>query len=266
MKRDNRQGNGLPAQLAAVNLHAAGIDIGAQAHWVAVPPDSDAQPVRGFGACTADLEAMANWLQQCGVTTVAMESTGVYWIALFELLEARGFAVVLTDAREVQRAPGRPKSDVQDCQWLPRLHTYGLVAAALRPAEQVCVLRRYLRQRALLVTSASPHSQPMQKALTQRNIKFPHVISDVTGVTGMAILKALLAGERDPQKLAQFRDRHCQQSEAESARALQGNWRTEHRFALQQAVELYEFYHQPIATCDRQIEAHLQTFADHSAG
>src|SRR5712692_8185150 len=204
MKRDNRQGNGLPAQLAAVNLHAAGIDIGAQAHWVAVPPDSDAQPVRGFGACTADLEAMANWLQQCGVTTVAMESTGVYWIPLFELLEAQGFTVVLADAREVQRAPGRPKTDVQDCQGSQRLHTYGLLAAAFRPPEQVCVLRSYLRQRAMLVTYASQHIQHRQKALTQMNLKLPHGVSAVTGVTGMAILKAILSGERDPQKLACF--------------------------------------------------------------
>ncbi len=266
MKRDNRQGNGLPAQLAAVNLHAAGIDIGAQAHWVAVPPDSDAQPVRGFGACTADLEAMAKWLQQCGVTTVAMESTGVYWIPLFELLEARGFAVVLADAREVHRAPGRPKTDVRDCQWLQRLHTYGLLAAAFRPPEQIWVLRSYLRQRAMLVTYAGQHIQHMQKALTQMNLKLQHVVSDVTSVTGLAILQAILSGERNPQKLAQLRDRHCQHSEAEIARALQGNWRAEHLFALQQAVELDEFYHRQIALCDRQIETHLQTLPDQSGG
>jgi transposase len=266
MKQRQRKGKGLPSQLAAVNLHAAGIYIGATEHWVAVPADSDSQPVHRFSACTADLEALAAWLATCGVTTVAMESTGVYWIALFELLEAQGFTVVLVDAREVQRAPGRPKSDVQDCQWLQRLHTYGLLAAAFRPPEQVCVLRSYLRQRAMLVTYASQHIQHMQKALTQMNIKLQHVVSDVTGVTGMAILKAILSGERDPQKLARFRDRHCQHSEQEIARALQGNWRAEHLFALQQAVELYEFYHRQLAACDRQIEAHLQTFADKSAG
>jgi transposase len=265
MKPRKRKGNVRP-QLAALNLHAAGIDIGATEHWVAVPPDCDLQSVRRFGACTADLEAIAQWLQQCGVTTVAMESTGVYWIPLFELLEARGFVVVLADAREGPRAPGRPKSDVQDCQWLQRLHTYGLLAAAFRPPEQICVLRSYLRQRAMLVTYAGQHIQHMQKALTQMNIKLQHVVSDVTGVTGMAILKAILNGERDPTTLAQLRDRHGQHSEAEIARALQGNWRAEHRFALQQALELYEFYHQQIATCDRQIEAHLQTFADKSAG
>ena len=266
MARHTRKETGLPAQLAAVNLHAAGIDIGSQEHWVAVPPDSDAQPVRRFGACTADLEAVAAWLSQCGVTTVAMESTGVYWIPLFELLEARGFRVVLADAREVQRAPGRPKTDVQDCQWLQRLHTYGLLAAAFRPPEQICVLRSYLRQRAMLVTYTSQHIQHMQKALTQMNLKLQHVVSDVTSVTGMAILKAILTGERDPLTLAQLRDRHCQHSEAEIARALQGSWRAEHLFALQQAVELYEFYHRQIAACDRQIEAHLDTLTDLSAG
>ncbi len=266
MRQDKRKGNGLPSQLAAVNLHAAGIDIGAQEHWVAVPPDSDSQPVRRFGACTADLEAVAAWLQQCGVATVAMESTGVYWIPLFELLEARGFAVVLADAREVQRAPGRPKTDVQDCQWLQRLHTYGLLAAAFRPPEQICVLRSYLRQRSMLVTYASQHIQHMQKALTQMNIKLQHVVSDVTSVTGMAILKAILTGARDPSALARLRDRHCQHREADIARALQGNWRAEHLFALQQAVELYEFYHRQIAACDRQIEIQLQTLADQSGG
>jgi transposase len=256
----------LPAQLAAVNLHAAGIDIGSQEHWVAVPPASDSQPVRRFGACTADLEALADWLQQCGVTTVAMESTGVYWIPLFELLEAQGFTVVLADAREVQRAPGRPKTDVQDCQWLQRLHTYGLLAAAFRPPEQVCVLRSYLRQRAMLVTYASQHIQHMQKALTQMNIKLQHVVSDVTSVTGLGIIKAMLSGERNPSTLAQLRARNCHHSEAEIARALHGTWRAEHLFALQQALELYEFYHRQIAACDHQIAAHLQTFADHSVG
>jgi transposase len=256
----------LSSSLPIVNLDAAGIDIGATEHWVAVPPGSDSQPVRRFGACTVDLEAIADWLQQCGVTTAAMASTGVYWIPLFELLEARGLGVVLADAREVQRAPGRPKSDVPDCQWRQRLHTYGLLAAAFRPPEHACVLRSYLRQRAMVVTYTSQHIQPMQKALTQMDLKLQHVVSDVTGVTGMAILKAILSGERDPQKLAQFRDRHCPHSEAEIARALRGNGRAEHLFAVQQAGELYEFYHRQISECDRQIEAHLQTFADKSAG
>jgi transposase len=266
MARSQRKGNGVPAQLATVTLHAAGIDIGSQGHWVAVPPDHDPPPVRRFGACPADLEALATWLRECGVTTVAMESTGVYWIPLFEVLEARGVGVVWADAREVQRAPGRPKTEVQACQWLPRLHTYGVLAAAFRPPEPSCVLRSSLRQRRMLVTSASHHVQHMQKALPQMNLKLPHVVSAVTRVTGRAIIQALLTGERDPSVLARLRDRHCQHSEVEIARALQGNWRTEQLVALQQAVELSEFYHRPIAACDRQIESQLQTLADQRGG
>jgi len=266
MTRHKHQGNGLPAQLAAVNLHAAGIDLGAQEHWVAVPPGSDTQPVRRFGAWTADLEALADWLRRCEVTSVVMESTGVYWMPLFELLEARGLTVVLADAREVQRAPGRPKTEVQDCQGLQRLHTDGLLAAAFRPPEPICVLRSYLRQRARLGTYAGQHIQHMQKALTQRNIQLQHGVSDITSVTGLAIITAILAGERDPVTRAGLRDRHCQHSEAEIARALQGTGRAEPLFAWHQAVELYEFYHGPIAECDQQIAAHLQTLPDQSGG
>src|SRR6266849_3949751 len=266
MKRDNRQGNGLPAQLAAVNLHAAGIDIGAEAHWVAVPPSDDLQPVRCFGACTADLEALADWLATCGITTIALESTGVYWIPLFELLETRGFAVLLVDPQQVQKIKGRPKSDRHDCQWIQRLHTFGLLAGAFRPSDQVCVLRSYLRQRAMLLTSAAQHIQHMQKALTQMHLKLQHVVSDITGVTGLAILRAILAGERDPATLAQLRNYRCKHDEATIARALQGNGREEHLVSLAQAVALSDVYHQKITECDRQIEAYLQTFADRSEG
>ena len=256
----------LPPQLAAVNLHAAGIDIGAEAHWVAVPPSDDPQPIRSFGACTADLEALADWLATCGSTTIALESTGVYWIPLFELLETRGFEVLLVDPQQVQKIKGRPKSDRHDCQWIQRLHTFGLLSGAFRPADQICVLRSYLRQRAMLLTSAAQHIQHMQKALTQMNIKLQHVVSDITGVTGLAILRAILAGERDPAKLAQLRDYRCKHDEATIARALQGNWRDEHLFALAQAVALYDVYHQKITECDQHIEAYLQTFADRSDG
>ena len=252
--------------LQVVNPHAAAVDIGATEHWVAVPPDRDTQPVRRFGTCTIDLEAIADWLLACDVTTVAMESTGVYWIPLFEVLEARGFQAILIDPRQAQRAPGRPTSDPRDCQWLQRLHAYGLLAAAFRPDEQVCVLRAYLRQRRMLITYASQHIQHMQKALEQMNLKLPEVVSDITGVTGMAIIKAILAGERDPVRLAQLRDRRCQHSEEQIAKALQGTWRAEHLFALRQAVELYEFYHRQLATCDTQIAAHLATFPDQSDG
>lgn len=256
----------LPPQLAAVNLHAAGIDVGAEAHFVAVPPSDDPQPVRSCGAYTADLDSLADWLLMCGITTVALESTGVYWIPLFELLEARGFEVFLVDPQQVQKIKGRPKSDVHDCQWIQRLHTFGLLARAFRPTDQVCVLRSYLRQRAMLLTYAAQHIQHMQKALTQMNIKLQHVVSDITGVTGLAILRAILAGERDPATLAQLRDYRCKHDEATIARALQGNWREEHLLALAQAVALYDVYHQKRTECDRQIETYLQTFADRSDG
>jgi transposase len=264
-------------KLCVTNPHAAGIDVHAREHWVAVPPDHapprsahqgpDLPPyVRKFGTCTADLEMLADWLQACGVTTVAMESTGVYWIALFELLERRGFQAYLVDPRQTRRVPGRPKTDVLDCQWIQRLHSYGLLAASFRPADQVVVLRSYLRQRHMLVRYASQHIQHMQKAMEQMNVKLTEVVRDVTGVTGMAIIKAILRGQRDPRQLAKLRNEHCRRTEAEIARALYGNWRAEHLFALKQAVTLYEFYQQQVRACDLQLQGHLQTFADRSAG
>jgi len=258
-----RTGGATP--LSVIHAHAAGIDVGATEHWVAVPGDDPAE-VRRFGACTADLEAVADWLAACGVTTVALESTGVFWIPLFELLESRGFDVRRVDARQLRHIPGRPKTDAHDAQWLQRLHTYGLLAAAFRPDEPVCVLRSYLRQRAMLVTYAAQHVQHMQKALTQMNVKLQHVVSDITGVTGRAIIRAIGAGQRDPAELAKLRDDRCGHSAADIARALYGTWRAEHRFALQQAVALYDFYHRQVAACDRQIEEHLRQFADHSGG
>jgi transposase len=255
----------LPPQLQRVNLNAAGIDIGSEEHWVAVPPgrDREGQDVRRFGAFSGDLCALADWLQRYEIETVAMESTGVYWIALYELLVERGFEVLLVDARRVRNVPGR-KTDVLDCQWLQELHTYGLLRGAFRPADQVCVLRSYLRQRSMLVAYASHHIQHMQKALEQMNLKLAHVVSDITGVTGMGIIKAILGGERDPVKLAKLRDPRCNSSEATIARALEGHYREEHLFALQQALELVEFYQRQITACDRQIEACLQQFEDRS--
>jgi transposase len=256
----------LPPQLKRVNLDAAGIDIGAEEHWAAVPPgrNTEGQDVRRFGAFTGELCALADWLKQCGIQTVAMESTGVYWIALYELLVERGFEVLLVDARQAKNVPGR-KTDVLDCQWLQELHTYGLLRGAFRPVDQVCILRSYLRQRSMLVSYASHHIQHMQKALEQMNLKLSHVVSDITGLTGMGIIKAILSGERDPVKLAKLRDPRCKSSEATVARALEGHYREEHLFTLQQAVELVEFYQQQMTACDRQIEACLQQFEEKSS-
>jgi len=244
-----------------VHPDAAGIDVHSEFHFVAVPSGRDEQSVRRFGAFTEDLERLADWLQSCGVRSVAMESTGVYWIPLFELLERRGFHVVLVDPRKLKSVPGR-KSDVQDCQWLQQLHTFGLLAAAFRPDEQTCVLRAYLRQRALLVEHAAQHIQHMQKSLTQMNLKLDKVLSDITGVTGLLIIDAILDGERDPRHLAALRDERCRNDEATIAKALVGTWRDEHLFTLKQARELYRTMQRLIAECDAQIEAHLKTFVD----
>lgn len=260
-KRRRLKAGDLPAELRQVNLDAAGIDVGAEKHYVAVPPGRDTVTVREFGAFTADLHALADWLEQCGVKTVAMESTGVYWIPLFELLDQRGFEVKLVNAGQVKNVSGR-KSDVLDCQWIQQLHTYGLLSGAFRPEDQVCVLRAYLRQRSMLVAFASQHIQHMQKALTQMNLKLQHVINDITGLTGIRIIKAILNGQRDPKKLAELRDRRCRNSEETIAQALEGNYRQEHLFELRQALELFEFYQSKIADCDAQIAAHLATFSD----
>lgn len=247
----------LPAELRHINLNAAGIDVGSERHLVAVPEGRDDVSVREFGTFTADLEALAAWLKKCGVTTVAMESTGVYWIPLFELLERRGFEVKLVDARHVKNVSGR-KSDVLDCQWIQQLHTYGLLAGAFRPADEICVLRSYLRQREMLTQAASMHIQHMQKALQQMNLLLHNVVSDITGVTGMKIIKAILAGERDARVLARNRDGRCKHSSSTIAKSLVGNYREEHLFALQQAVDLYETYQAKIADCDEAIIKQLE--------
>jgi transposase len=249
----------LPKHLRNINSHAAGIDIGSKSHFVAVPDGADEQPVREFSSFTDDLVRMADWLASCGVTTVAMESTGIYWIPVFEILDSRGFEVKLVNARHVKNVPGR-KSDVLDCQWLQRLHTYGLLQGAFRPSDQVCALRAYVRQRMNLVRYAASHIQHMQKALAQMNVQLTNVVSDITGATGMRIIKAILNGERNPQALASLRDPRCKNSVKTIARSLHGNYRTEHLFSLQQAVELYEFYQAKIGDCDRQILEQLKKF------
>ncbi len=251
----------LPKQLQHINLNAAGIDIGSEHHMVAVPEGRAEVAVREFSTFTAELNALADWLQQCGVTTVAMESTGVYWIPLFELLERRGFEVKLVDARHVKNVTGR-KSDILDCQWIQQLHTYGLLAGAFRPADEICVLRSYLRQREMLTQTASMHIQHMQKALQQMNLLLHNVVSDITGVTGMKIIKELLAGERDPRVLASNRNKQCHNDRATIAKSLVGNYREEHLFALRQAVDLYEIYQTKIGDCDEAIVKQLSAQPD----
>ena len=242
-----------------INANAAGIDIGSEEHWVAVPEDRDEQPVRSFGCFTADLQAMADWLENCGIETVAMESTGVYWIPVFQILESRGFEVKLANARHVKNVPGR-KTDVLDCQWLQRLHTYGLLSGSFRPEDSICVLRSYWRHRDNLIRYAAAHVQHMQKALTEMNVQLHKVISDITGVTGMRIIGAILAGERNPLILAEMKDPRIKSTQDDIAKALQGDYRQEHLFALRQALELYEFYRQQLEACDREIEQYLNQF------
>ena len=241
--------------LPVTNLHAAGIDIGSWSHWVCV--GTDASALREFAAHTDGLHAVVAFLHEQQVTTVAMESTGVYWIPLYELLEAEGFEVLLVDPSYTKQVRGRPKSDRLDCQWIYRLHSVGLLAAAFRPDEKTCQLRSYLRQRANLVRYAGQHTQHMQKALEQMNLKLTEIISDITGRTGERILQAILRGVRDPQKLAKLRHERCKASEEEIAQALTGTYREEHLFALRQAYQAWQFYRKQRDQIDVQIEQQL---------
>lgn len=243
--------------LRIVHPDAAGIDVGSRKHYVAVPPDRDPEPVRCFDCLTPDLQAMARWLKACSVTTVAMESTGVYWIPVMQVLEEYGLEVYLVDARQAKNMPGR-KTDVKDCQWLQQLHRHGMLTRAFRPADAICVLRSYWRHRKDLVEMASMQIQLMQKSLEQMNLQLHKVLSDITGVTGMRIVRAILIGQRDPVVLAQMRHPLVKSSEDTIAKALTGDWRAEHLFTLRQAVELYDVYQQKIEACDREIESYMQ--------
>ena len=245
--------------LEEINHNAAGIDLGGGEHGVCVPTDRADKNVRRFGCFTPDLIAMADWLMECRVDTVAMEATGVYWIPVFQILEAKGFEVKLVNAHHVKTVPGR-KTDVLDCQWLQKLHTYGLLSGSFRPEDQVCVLRSYIPQRDTLIKSASAHVQRMQKALIQMNLHLHKVISDVTGLTGIKIIKAIVAGEQDPQVLASLKDPRIKSSTADIAASLTGDYRHEHLFVLQQELTLYEVYQQQIAAVDIQIEKCLASF------
>lgn len=245
-----------PRGMRRIHPKAAAIDIGAKIHVAAVGPDRDPEPVRTFGTFTDDLWRLADWFSRCGVTTVVMESTGVYWIPIFEILEQRGFEVMVVNARDAKHVPGR-KTDVSDAQWLQRLHEHGLLRASFRPQAEMAALRAYLRQRERLLEYGAAHIQHMQKALTQMNLQLHHVVSDITGVTGLLIIRAIVAGERDPAVLASHRDPRCHSSVETVRRALVGNMRDEHIFALTQALELYDVYQAKVVACDRQIEAVL---------
>ena len=239
--------------------NAAGIDVGAREMFVAVPPGRDENPVRVFATFTEDLERLTDWLEQCGVTTVALESTGVYWIPLFEILEQRGIRPCLVNARHMKNVPGR-RTDWHECQWLQFLHSVGLLRAAFRPGQDVCAVRTILRHRNELVAAASQHVQHMHKALTQMNLQIHHVISDITGLTGRAIVDAILAGQRDGAELAKLRDPHIKADADTIRKSLEGNWRPEHLFTLGQSRDLYRIYQQQIVNCDLEIEKMLQKF------
>ncbi len=255
-----RRGKRKPFELAYPDC--AGIDVGSASHFVSVLPDRDAQPVREFKSFTDDLNRMADWLEVCGIKTVVMESTGVYWIALYELLESRGFEVHLVNARHVKNVSGR-KSDVLDCQWIRELMSYGLLKGAFRPAQEVCALRTIMRQRDMLLASQSRHVQHMQKSLAEMNIQLTNVISDIVGETGQRIVRAIVAGERDRHRLAALRGPRIHASEQEVARALEGTWRPEHLFALKQALALFDTYAERLAECDCELERMLQPLARH---
>jgi transposase len=248
-----------------LNPNAAGIDLGSRSHYVSVPEDRDTQPVRHFGCYTAQLQEMASWLKSCGIETIAMEATGVYWIPVFEVLESHGFKVLLVDARQVKNLKGR-KSDVVDCQWIRHLHSYGLLNAAFRPRAEICQMRAYWRQRCSLVESASRQIQLMQKALEQMNVQLHKAVSDITGKTGISIIRAIVQGERDPHTLAKLRHTRLRASREELAQALTGNYRQEHLFALAQALESYDFIHQQIESCDRRLETFMKALPGKAPG
>lgn len=246
--------------LKVVNPNAAGIDIGSKEHYVAVSLDKTSEPVRSFGSFTDDLEEMSVWLKSNDVDTVALESTGVYWIPVYEYLEAKGFEVLLVNARHVKNLKGR-KTDVADCQWLQQLHSHGLLDGAFRPKDEYCVLRGFMRQRKMLIEDQSRSKQHMQKALVQMNIQINNVVSSITSKTGMAIIRDIVAGQKNPQKLAKHRDGRCRFTLEQLMKSLKGNYRKEHLFALKQALETYDFLQEKIDECDIQIEGYLNNLA-----
>jgi transposase len=254
----NSQGKGAAPSVFQPN--AGGIDIGAREIYIAVPADRDEHPVRKCDTFTSDLHQMAEWLVSCGITTVAMESTGVYWIPVYDVLEQHGIQPCLVNPRNMKNVPGK-RTDFHECQWIQHLHAMGLLHAAFRPDREVCAVRSLMRHRNDLVEMASQHVQHMQKALTQMNVQFQHIISDITGVTGLAILDAIIAGQRDPAKLAKLRDPRIKASEATIRKSLEGNWRAEHIWVLKQRLSLYRSYLDQINDCDKEIEKVVAAFA-----
>ena len=244
------------AELVIVHAHAAGIDVGSASHFVSVPPDRDEKPVREFGSWTNDLCKMANWMKSCGITSVVMQSTGVYWIAVYDALEQAGFEVYLVNARGTKNLPGR-KSDVQECQWLRKLHTYGLLRKSFRPPQPIREVRTLWRLRSRVLEDSSTSVQHIQKAMITMNVQLTNAISDVSGVTGMKIVRAIVAGERDPYKLAKLRDRHIRASEEEIARSLEGNWQRDVLFELQQALETYDYHRRQLKKIDAELESYM---------
>lgn len=258
MKKTTKSSKTKPAQLTLLNPKCAGIDIGASELFVCIAKNPSEQEVRSFPTFTADLRRMVEWLKANGVESVAMESTGVYWIVPYEMLEETGFEVLLVNARFFKSVPGR-KTDVQDCEWIQQLHSYGLLRGSFRPSHEIVELRTYVRQRSRLFESAGIQVQLMHKALTKMNIQLNHVISDITGVTGLNIIRAILQGNRDPRALADLSVRGCRKNINSIAKALEGNYRREHLFALEQAYEAYEFFHKQIYRCEKVIEQILST-------
>jgi transposase len=252
------------AELKPVKVGAAAIDIGSKMHMAAVDPSCAERPVRAFGTFTQNLHDLADWFKSCGVTSVAMESTGVYWIPVYEILEQRGFEVILVNARYAKNVPGR-KTDVSDAAWLRQLHSYGLLRGSFRPDAEIAGLRAYLRQRERLVEYAAAHIQHMQKALMEMNLQLHHVVSDITGATGMRIIRAIVAGERNPDVLATYRDVRCHSSIETVRAALVGNDREEHVFALTQSLELYDTYQAKMLACDRKLESLIAALTDKGA-
>jgi transposase len=246
--------------LSVVNANAAGIDIGSREHFVCVPADRDDQPVRHFSTFTQDLNALADWLVQCGIETVAMESTGIYWIPVFDLLEERGLTVYLVNARHIKSVPGR-KSDVKDCQWIQQLHSFGLLQASFRPEQEIRQLRAYVRLRRTFTQDAARSILHMQKALSQMNIQLTNVVSNVAGKTGLKIIRDIVNGIHSPQQLSLHRDRRCQNTRETIEKSLEGYYQAEHLFALKTALATYDHYQRAIDDCDQEMAKLLDAFS-----